>query len=94
MQNVAEFDGRLIRHGKRLTTVSALELLNFVYAELVKDATQEQREKINAVLEGRVGAGGGIVVDDPLLPETLQGQEAPSWWNDDHDPFSDVHRIG
>jgi hypothetical protein len=78
----------------RITNVSAMELLNFVYMLLVKDADPQAREKINAALEGRVGEGGGIVVDDETLPESLQGKEAPSWWEGDHDPFANQHTIG
>lgn len=94
LANIFEVDGRLIETGRRLVDLSALELLNFAYSILMKDATQEGRQRIDAVLEGRVGAGGGILVDDDTLPESLQGMEAPSWWSDDHDPFAEQHTIG
>jgi hypothetical protein len=87
-------DGRLIAIGRRLTQLSAIELLNFAYATIVGEANGEQRRHIDAALEGRLGQGGGILVDDPDLPASLQGTEAPSWWSDDHDPFAQQHTIG
>lgn len=73
--------------------LSALELLNFVYSSLMSDTDHEGRLRINAALEGRIGEGGGIVIDDPSMPAALQGQEAPSWWRDDEDPFANQHTI-
>lgn len=94
LANIYEVDGRLIETGRRLVDLSALELLNFAYSILIKDVTQEGRQRIDAVLEGRVGPNGGILVDDDTLPEAMQGMEAPSWWSDNHDPFADQYRIG
>jgi hypothetical protein len=71
-----------------------LELLNFAYAQLVSYADEEGRKKIDLALEGRIGEHGGELVDDPDLPESMQGMEAPSWWNSDHDPFAEQHQLG
>lgn len=68
-------------------------MLNFVYADLMEWADQDGRKRVDAALEGRIGATGGIVVDDPDLPASLQGMEAPSWWRDDEDPFADQHTL-
>lgn len=76
-----------------MTNVSVLELLNFVYANLMEWSDQESRKKINAALEGRLGESGGEVVSDPTLPESMQGMEAPSWWSSDSDPFADQHTL-
>ena len=94
LANIYEVDGLLIKSGRRLVSLSAIELLNYAYALIVSDADSESRKKINAILEGRTGETGGIIVEDETLPESLQGQEMPSWWTDDHDPFADQHTIG
>jgi len=93
LANIFEIDGRLVETGRRITNLTALELLNFSYYLLVKDAPPENRERINAILEGRVGPSGGIIVDDDTLPESLRGKEAPSWWRNDYDPFADQHQL-
>lgn len=72
--------------------LSLQELLSFVYAMLVEGADSKHRKKIDALFAGRLGSGGGIIVDDPDLPESLRGQEAPSWW-DDSNPWADTHTI-
>lgn len=84
----------LVGPGRRLLDLSAVELLNFVYAKIMDGRDQEARDKVNAALEGRLGESGGIKVDDPDLPASLQGMEAPSWWANDHDPFAEQHTIG
>lgn len=94
LANIFEVDGRLIEKGRRLLDLSALELLNFAYSILVSSADQEARRRLDALLEGRLGEGGGILVDDDSLPASMQGMEAPSWWTDDHDPFAEQHTIG
>lgn len=68
-------------------------MLNFTYWYLVKDLDAEQRKKIDLALANRLGENGGEIVDDPDLPENLQGKEAPSWWSGDHDPFADQQDI-
>ncbi len=94
MANIYEVDGRLIQTGRRLVDLAAIEMLNFAYATILDGLDSEQRRRVNAALEGRIGEGGGLVVDDPDLPQALQGQEAPSWWTDDHDAFANQHTIG
>lgn len=89
-----EVDGWLIGRGRRLADLSALEMLNFVYARLTENADSEHRRKIDLALAGRIGEHGGEIVDDPDLPASMQGMEAPSWWNGDHDPFADTHSLG
>jgi len=66
-------------------------MLNFVYSRLVQDADEEGRKKVDLALAGRLGAHGGEIIDDPMLPASMQGMEAPSWWNSDHDAFADQH---
>lgn len=73
--------------------MTAIELLNFTLSRLFEGADSEGRKKIKAALEGRLGPGGGIIVDDPTLPESMQGIEAPSWWSDDHDPWADSFTV-
>jgi hypothetical protein len=69
------------------------EVLNFVFAHLLDGVDGENRKRVMAALEGRLGPGGGIIVDDDTLPKSLQGQEAPSWWADEHDPFADTFTV-
>lgn len=71
-----------------------MEALNFVYAHLVENTDAEGRRKIDLSLAGRLGEHGGEIVDDPDLPASMQGMEAPSWWTGDHDPFADQHQLG
>jgi len=73
--------------------MSVTEVLNFAWAFLLDGQHGENRKRVIAALEGRVGPGGGIIVDDETLPESLRGQEAPSWWSDDHDPFADTFTV-
>jgi hypothetical protein len=68
--------------------MKVIELLNFTFAHLLDGMHGDDRKRIIAALEGRLGPGGGIIVDDPDLPESLQGMEAPSWWVPDEDPFA------
>lgn len=74
--------------------LTVIECLNFVYARLVENADAAGRRKIDLALSGRLGEHGGEIVDDPDLPASMQGKEAPSWWNGDHDPFSEQHELG
>lgn len=89
--NADEVDGLLVKQGRRLADLSLIEALNFVLAHLLENADQEGRRKIGLALAGRLGAGGGEIISDPDLPESMQGMEAPSWWNSDHDPFAAQH---
>ncbi len=84
----------LAKNGRRLADLSVLEMLNLTYSLLVSEADEEGRKKVNLALAGRLGESGGEIVDDPDLPESMQGMEAPSWWNSDHDPFADQHSLG
>jgi len=78
-----QLDGKLVMHGRRLVDLSFLELLNYTYSQVVEYADSKGRQRIDAMLEGRLGEGGGILVDDPDLPPSMQGKEAPDWWDDD-----------
>lgn len=69
-------------------------MLNLTYARLVEFADEDGRKRIDLALAGRLGESGGEIVDDPDLPESMQGVEAPSWWNSDHDPFAEQHQLG
>lgn len=73
--------------------MSLIELLNFTYYYLVKDVDAEGRRKIELAMAGRLGESGGEIIDDPDLPEGLQGKEAPAWWSSEHNPFSDQHDL-
>lgn len=68
-------------------------MLNLAYYLLVEHADEDGRRKVDLALEGKIGEGGGEIIDDPALPESLQGVEAPSWWRGDRDPFADQHTI-
>ena len=74
--------------------MSAIEVLNFAYACLMEGVDGDARKRINAALNGRLGQDGGILIDDPSLPASLQGQQAPSWWTDEHDPFAETFTAG
>lgn len=91
--NLNELDGLLIPH-QRLLRLSAHEALNFAYAHLVDGADHETRLKIDAALSGNLGEGGGQIVNDPDLPDAMQGMEAPAWWSSDEDPFQDTFTVG
>lgn len=73
--------------------LSAVEVLDYSYYLLTKDRDQATRRKIELMLMGRLGEHGGELIDDPSLPASMQGMEAPSWWNSDHDPWADTHRL-
>jgi hypothetical protein len=68
-------------------------MLNLTLACLLEWADADGRKKIELALEGRLGEHGGEIVDDPDLPASMQGLEAPSWWNSDDDPFADQHQF-
>jgi len=87
-------DGLLIAQGRRLADLSVVEMLNFTLARLLKDADEEGRRKIDLALEGRLGEHGGEIIEDDSLPASMQGVEAPSWWNSDDNPFGDTHDLG
>ena len=87
-------DGLLITQGRRLADLTAVEMLNFTLARLLDGADGDGRHKIDLALEGRLGDHGGEIIDDADLPESMQGVEAPSWWNSNDDPFADTHDLG
>ena len=94
MNNALEVDGWLIGTGRRLMDLTVIECLNYVYAQLTANADADGRRKIDLALAGLIGEHGGEIVDDPDLPASMQGREAPSWWNGDHDPFAEQHELG
>ena len=73
--------------------MGSMEMLNYVYYYMVKDAEPEQRRKIDLALAGKLGSNGGEIIDDPDLPASIQGMEAPAWWNSDHDALADQHQL-
>lgn len=81
--------------GRRLADpdLSSVALLNYVLAHLLSQADADGRRRIQLALAGRLGEGGGEIIDDPDLPEHMQGMEAPTWWNSDHDPLADQHQL-
>lgn len=88
-----EVDGRLIAQGRRLMELSAVEVLNYSYSQIVQHADEKQRRKIDDILAGKIGPHGGYIIDDPDLPAALQGQEAPEWWDPYHDPWENAQRV-
>lgn len=91
----AELDGILWKvRGARIHTASASELMAYTYAEFIaRFPDTESRNRAEAWLRGKLGAKGGYIIDDPALPESMQGKEAPSWWTPDHDPFKNQQRV-
>lgn len=87
MWNAAELDGLLIPQ-RRLLDLTVLEVLNYCYARLVEGLDAKGRRKLWDTLMGKIGPKGGYIIDDPMLPKALQGQEAPSWWDPYHDPWA------
>lgn len=88
-----ELDGLLVPH-QRLLKLSGIEVLNYGYAHLMKGKESKERVYIQAWLEGRIGPGGGIIIEDDTLPESMQGMEAPAWWNEGpQNPFSDTFTV-
>jgi len=77
----------------RLVNLSAVDLLDYAYFMLTKDRDAATLRKIELMLMGRLGEHGGEIIDDPDLPESMQGMEAPSWWNGSHDPWAEQHRL-
>jgi hypothetical protein len=73
--------------------LTAVEALNFAYSELVKNADGKQKRRLDDALAGKIGGRGGYIVDDPDLPASLQGIEAPDWWDPYHDPWETAHRV-
>jgi hypothetical protein len=66
-------------------------MINYVYSDIVDGLDPKQKRRVDAQLQGRIGPGGGIIVDDPDMP--TYGREAPDWWEDDDDPFSDTQAV-
>lgn len=77
-----------------MARLSLSALLNFTYYYMVKKTDAEGRRRIDLALAGRLGESGGEIVDDPDLPASLQGKEAPTWWRADDDPFADQQSLG
>lgn len=95
LNNHAELDGYLALSGSaRLNSLPYDRALNLVYHHLTKDADSEAREKLDQALAGRIGASGGLIIDDERLPAALQGREAPAWFNERHDPYANAKRVG
>lgn len=76
-----------------MSHLSLTEMLSYAYWYMIKDLDSDQRRRIELALQGRIGESGGEIVDDPDLPASLQGKEAPSWWSSDFDPFADQHEL-
>lgn len=91
--SAAEWDGKLVKIGRRLLSTPIMELLNFVWADVFEGLDGKQRRHLLASFEGRVGPDGGILVDDPDLPAEMQGMEAPAWWDADYDPMSSTFSV-
>jgi hypothetical protein len=93
VHNALELDGYLIERGRRLLDLSFTEVLNFALYMVLKDRDEDGRKKVLAALEGRLGKHGGVIVEDEWLPESLRGKEAPEWWDSDHNPWADTHKL-
>jgi len=75
--------------GRRLLDVPIGELLSIVWYEIYSNADPRMQRKLNLFVLGRLGPDGGEIVDDPNMPSSLRGREAPEGWADTEDPFSD-----
>jgi len=95
LANLDELDGKWAKSGHpvRFPYLPISLMLNFVLADLLEGHDMEGRQRVQALLRGRIGEGGGIIVDDPTLPAELQGKEAPSWWDADYDPWSKTETL-
>lgn len=95
LNNHAELDGYLALSGSaRLNSLPFDRALNLVYQHLVKDADSKQRKHLDDALSGRIGAAGGLIIEDDRLPASLQGREAPSWFDENHNPYKNAKRVG
>ncbi len=84
----------MILSGRRLSDLTAVELCSVVYYDMVTKITDPaQRNKFEAAIRGQLGARGGYIIDDPTLPESMQGLEAPTWWDPKHDPLADQQTL-
>lgn len=77
-----ELDGELIRHGRRLLQLNAVELLNFTYAWLVEKLDREQREELDDMLRPEPETVKS------LLPERLRHMTPPPGWRAVADPWT------
>lgn len=95
LNNHAELDGYLALTGSpRLNSLPYDRALNLVYQHLTKDTDMKGRKYLDDALAGRIGSAGGLIIDDPKLPASLQGKEAPSWFSENHDPYAEAKRVG
>ena len=95
LNNHAELDGYLaLTGGPRLNSLPFDRALNIVYQHLVKGSDPKGRKYLDDALLGRIGASGGLIIDDPRLPASLQGKEAPTWFSENHDPYANAKRVG
>lgn len=86
--------GRLVPYRIRLHELCALDLLAYAYDQLMAGATSvDDQNRVEAWLRGKLGPGGGYIVDDPDMPESMRGVEAPRWWVPDEDPFANQMRV-
>jgi len=75
--------------GRRLLDVPVGELLSFAWANIYDKANDKAQRKLDLLVRGRLGQDGGEIMDDPNLPESLRGAEAPDWFTTEEDPFDD-----
>ena len=95
LNNHAELDGYLALTGSpRLNSLPYDRALNLVYQHLTKDVDMKGHKYLDDALAGRIGSAGGLIIDDPKLPASLQGKEAPSWFSENHDPYAEAKRVG
>lgn len=57
--------------------------MNYAYAQMTDGLDWERKMRVDGALLGKIGPNGGWIIDDPLMPASLRGQEAPEWY----DPF-------
>lgn len=86
--------GRLVPSGVKLHDLNCVDLLAYAYDQLMAGVQSvDDQNRVEAWLRGKLGPGGGYIVDDPDMPVSMQGIEAPKWWVPDDDPFANQMKV-
>lgn len=64
---------------RRLRDLTADEMLSWAYMVMVENLDYKARRKLDLALLPEAAK----ILDDPDLPESLQGRRVPDWWLDD-----------
>lgn len=65
--------------GRRLADLGAGELLSWGYSVMVANLDAEHRHKLDYALR----PDEAVVINDPMLPGSMQGIRPPAWWKGD-----------